>query len=54
MSVGYQAIIKFWFEEIDPKKWWVKDPEFDQLLIERFSAVHAKAAACVTCTVNRL
>jgi len=41
-----QDILKFWFEEIDPKQWWKKDPVFDQLIIQRFSAVHARAARC--------
>lgn len=42
----YQEIIKFWFEEIEPKQWWVKDAELDQLIVSRFSTVHAKAARC--------
>ena len=36
-------IIDFWFAEIDKKFWFVKDDSFDQLLVERFSAVHQQA-----------
>ncbi|MDX8400672.1 MAG: DUF924 family protein [Gallionellaceae bacterium] len=42
----YTEILKFWFEEIHPSKWWLKDDDFDQLIIDRFSAVHAKATCC--------
>ena len=42
----YQEILKFWFEEIDQSLWWSKDNEFDQLIIERFSEVHARAIRC--------
>jgi len=41
-----QEILKFWFEEIDPSQWWKKDPDFDRLIIQRFSAVHAQATRC--------
>ena len=42
----HQDIIDFWFEEIDPSKWWVKDEEFDSLIRERFSNVHSQAIHC--------
>jgi uncharacterized protein (DUF924 family) len=42
----YKAILKFWFEEIEPAKWWAKDDAFDQLIRERFGAIHAQAARC--------
>ena len=38
------SIVRFWFEEIEPAQWWQADPAFDQLVRERFSAVHG--AAC--------
>ncbi|OUS00643.1 hypothetical protein A9Q81_10150 [Gammaproteobacteria bacterium 42_54_T18] len=34
-----QDIIQFWFEEIAPKQWWIKDNEFDQLLIDSYQGV---------------
>lgn len=42
----YQDILRFWFEEIDPKQWWAKDDAFDQLIRARFSDVHAQATRC--------
>lgn len=42
----YQQILDFWFEEIEPVKWWTKDEAFDQLLISRFNLVHKQATRC--------
>lgn len=42
----YREILKFWFEELAPKQWWVKDPVLDQLIRDRFSEVHARATRC--------
>ena len=42
----YSEVIRFWFEEIKPAQWWVKDKAFDRMITERFGEVHAKAAAC--------
>ncbi|MCW8858860.1 MAG: DUF924 domain-containing protein [Deltaproteobacteria bacterium] len=39
----YQNVLDFWFQEIDPKSWWVKDADFDQLIRDRFLAVHEQA-----------
>ena len=39
-----QDIIQFWFEEITPKQWWIKDDEFDQLLIDRYQGLLDAAA----------
>ena len=41
-----QEILKFWFEDLEPKQWWVKDCELDQLIIVRFSDVHTRAGRC--------
>jgi uncharacterized protein (DUF924 family) len=40
------AVLRFWFEEIEPKLWWVKSAEFDRRLAARFGALHAAAARC--------
>lgn len=42
----HQEILKFWFEELEPKQWWVKDLELDQLIIARFSEIHDRAVRC--------
>lgn len=38
-------ILMFWFDEIEPSKWWVKDTQFDQKITHRFCDVH-RAASC--------
>ena len=43
----YHDIIKFWFEEITPQQWWIKDAAFDRMIKERFqtllnSAIHGE------------
>jgi len=43
--VDYETILKFWFEELTPKQWWVKDPKLDQEIVEKFSDLHAAAVA---------
>ncbi len=42
---GPEAILRFWFEEITPKQWFVKDQQFDQLILDRFLSIHQAAAA---------
>lgn len=44
MTLSYNDVIKFWFEEIDPKQWWLKDPQFDALIAQRFGDLYEKAA----------
>lgn len=39
-------VLRFWFEEIDSAQWWKVDPEFDQLITERFSVLNAQANRC--------
>lgn len=29
-------VLGFWFNEIEPKQWWVKDPQFDAVIKQRF------------------
>ena len=42
----HTEIINFWFNEIDRKLWWVKDPEFDQIIKTRFLGTHNAAINC--------
>jgi uncharacterized protein (DUF924 family) len=42
----FKQVIDFWFKEIEPALWWKKDDDFDALLVERFSGLHARAASC--------
>lgn len=41
--VASQAVLHFWFEEIDPKHWWSHDVDFDAKLRARFAELHAAA-----------
>lgn len=40
-----QNILNFWFEELEPKQWWVKDLSLDAMIKERFIDVHQAAMA---------
>ena len=40
------AIIEFWFDQIDPKQWWVKDRDFDRLITDRYGDIHRQACHC--------
>lgn len=42
----YEAIIDFWFKEIEPKCWWKKDSDFDRLIADRFLVDHNAATKC--------
>ena len=33
---GTAAVLGFWFDEIGPDRWWVRAPETDAAIIERF------------------
>lgn len=39
----YNLVLKFWFDELKPKQWWVKDPDLDRLITERFAVLHHQA-----------
>lgn len=40
----HEQVLTFWFEEIDPKRWWVAEPAFDELLRARFLSTLESAA----------
>ena len=39
----YQTIHHFWFNEISPAQRWKVDPAFDDLIRDRFGAIHEQA-----------
>ena len=41
----YREVLKFWFEEIDPKSWWAAEPAFDQLVRQKFEGLFQQAAS---------
>lgn len=42
----YQDILNFWFNELSPAQWWVKDKNLDQEIARRFGELHTQAARC--------
>lgn len=42
-AIVHQTVLQFWFHEIAPANWWKVDAEFDRLIVERFSELHARA-----------
>lgn len=44
MTITYQNILDFWFDEITPKQWFEKNNDFDQMLRDRFLDLHASAS----------
>ena len=40
----YKEVNDFWFSEIEQSCWFKKDDDFDQLLQQRFGALHTRAA----------
>lgn len=43
-TITAQQLLDFWFKEIDRKLWFEKNEQFDDLLRQRFGALHAAAA----------
>jgi uncharacterized protein (DUF924 family) len=37
-------VVRFWFEELDPKDWWRKDAGLDAAMRARFGALHEAAS----------
>jgi uncharacterized protein (DUF924 family) len=38
-------VLEFWFGELQPRQWFIKDPELDELIRTRFLGVHEGVAA---------
>jgi len=43
--MNYMDIIQFWYTEITPRNWFMKDLGFDAMLKRRFSHIHRQAVA---------
>ncbi len=39
----YREILDFWFDELQPQQWWVKDEKLDLLIRERFLNIYEQA-----------
>jgi uncharacterized protein (DUF924 family) len=40
----YQEVLQFWFEDTDPKMWWVADSTFDNAISNQFTGLLERAA----------
>lgn len=40
----YNTVLSFWFEEIEPKRWWIADADFDKQIRSRFFDLFNQAA----------
>jgi uncharacterized protein (DUF924 family) len=43
--MNYSDIINFWYTQIPPRNWFIKDLAFDAMLKRRFGNIHQQAAA---------
>ena len=43
--VDAEAVLQFWFVELEPRDWWRKDPELDQRIASRFGTLLEAAAS---------
>jgi len=46
MSAEQQAVLDFWFRELEPEQWFRKDTDLDRVIAERFGKLHARAVRC--------
>jgi uncharacterized protein (DUF924 family) len=44
--MNFENIIDFWFKEIEPSSWWVKDTQFDKEITAKFLQIHEAARQC--------
>jgi len=42
--ISHNEVLDFWFNELTPKQWWVRDSKVDAEMIKRFSSAHLAAA----------
>ena len=42
----HKDVLSFWFDELEPKQWWIKDEVLDRLITDRFLDVHGQASRC--------
>lgn len=40
----YSDVLNFWFDELEPKQWWIKDTDLDRLITDRFAVLHRQAS----------
>ncbi len=45
-AITADDVLSFWFEQIEPSKWWVKDLQLDVQIKQRFLTIHQRAKQC--------
>jgi len=38
-----ETILAFWFDQLTPAQWWMKDAELDRLITQQFASIHHQA-----------
>ena len=46
-AASIDAIIRFWFEELEPRDWYRRDADIDAAIVERFGAVYERLGSGV-------
>lgn len=46
MKIVFNNVLTFWFEELSPQQWWVKDNALDKRIKHRFGSIHQQASQC--------
>ncbi|MFA0698406.1 DUF924 family protein, partial [Vibrio sp. 10N.222.49.C9] len=46
MTLNYDDVLSFWFDELQPSDWFRSSAELDQQIQQRFGELHAKACQC--------
>lgn len=41
----FAEVLSFWFQEVEPRQWWITDPIFDALVARRYLDLLQQAAA---------
>lgn len=44
--MNYEDILDYWFHQLTPQQWWMKDEQLDGEITTRFFDIHQKAARC--------
>ncbi|WP_413584734.1 DUF924 family protein [Bdellovibrio sp. HCB274] len=42
------SVLNFWFEEVNPELWFAKNPDFDQMIRQKFLGIYKKVERCET------
>ncbi len=44
--MDFKLILQFWFTELTPSQWWLKDEKLDLIIRSRFAQIHNQATLC--------